>query len=152
MLLLVQSVFLLIAVCCAADEPTEQLGDLLSPLKDFKDLQSYLDFIKSMSSDPSVSSFLKESQPDIDIYNHVKAVMEEYAAERNHDIKYKSSAIVYQPNYPKVVNVYILKDGETFTCELVIDEKATFTDFQDFTLKCLGGEEFKRTKAASTGN
>lgn len=137
----IQSFLLLVflAAYCSADDQS-----LPPPLRDFKDLQSYLAYLKQMSSDPTVANFLQESKPELDIYDHVKAVMEKYANERNNDIKYKSSVIVDQPNYPRSVTVYIEKDGEKHSCGLDIGETQTLTNFQGFTLSCIGGLKLKR--------
>lgn len=149
----VQSLFLLVifmVVSCSADEqeqPTIASG--FNPFTQFKNLQEYMAFIQSQSSDPNVESFLQESKPESDIYDHVKVVMEQFAKERDNDIKYKSSVIVDQPNYPRIVNTYIIKDDKTLACELKIGETQTFTNFEDFTLECMGGQRFIRTKSSA---
>ncbi|KAG4070028.1 hypothetical protein HA402_013688 [Bradysia odoriphaga] len=147
----VLSIFLLVIFVletCSANEQPE-IGSDFNPFTAFKNLQEYMAFIQSQSSDPKVASFLQEVKPESDIYDHVKAVMEQFAKERNNDIQYKSSVIIDQPNYPRNVNTYIIKDGQTLTCELKIGEAQTFTNFEDFTLECLGGQRFVRTKSAA---
>lgn len=149
----VQSLYFLVifvAVSCSADvqeQPTMETG--FNPFTQFKNIQEYMAFIQSQSSDPSVAVFLKESKPESDIYDHVKVVLEQFAKERNNDIEYKSSVIVDQPNHPRNVNTYIIKDGQTLTCELKIGGTQTFTNFEDFTLECMGGQRFIRTKSSA---
>lgn len=148
----IQSFILLvifIVVSCSADEPKPPaLAGDFNPFTQFKNLQEYMAFIQAQSSDPKVASFLEESKAEIDIYDHVKVVMEQYVKERNNDITYKSSVIIDQPNHPRIVNTYIIKDGDTLTCELKIGETQNFTNFEDFTLECLGGQRFVRTKSS----
>lgn len=142
------SIFLLVifvVVSCSANDPPSDFN----PFTQFKNIQEYMAFIQSQSNDPRVASFLQESKPESDIYDHVKAVVEQFATERHNDITYKSSVIIDQPNYPRNVNVYVIKDGETLTCELKIGETQTFTNFEDFTLECLGGQRFTRTKSSA---
>lgn len=135
-----------IVAYCSADDGSAP------PMPNFPNLQEYLEFLKSMSNDSTVASFLQESKPETDIYDHVKAVMEQYAIECENEqsslkIKYRSSVIVDQPNAPRSVTVYLEKDGDKLACGLEIDPTQTLTNFEGFTLKCLGGTQFKRIKS-----
>lgn len=134
-----------IVVYCSADVEN------VPPMPDFPNLQGYLEFLKNMSNDSNVASFLQESKPEIEIYDHVKAVMEQYAIEYGSEenspkIKYSSSVIVDQPNQPRSVTVYLEKDGEKLSCGLNIAPTQTFTNFEDFALECIGGLQFRRIK------